>query len=84
MKKIIYGESNFRKVKIDNNYLYVDKTQYIEELENINESFLIFYALDALENLFFFRPYSITMTKIQPMSLMPSFKRPTLEQIQRL
>jgi len=42
MKKIIYGESNFRKVKIDNNYLYVDKTQYIEELENINESFLIF------------------------------------------
>ncbi len=42
MRKIIYGESNFRKVKIDNNYLYVDKTQYIEELENINESFLIF------------------------------------------
>jgi len=42
MKKIIYGESNFRKIKINNNYLYVDKTKYIEALENLNESFLIF------------------------------------------
>jgi hypothetical protein len=42
MKKIIYGESNFRKVKINNNYLYVDKTQHIETLENINEDFVIF------------------------------------------
>ena len=30
MKKIIYGESNFRKIKINNDYLYIDKTQYIE------------------------------------------------------
>jgi len=29
MKKIIYGESNFRKIKINSDYLYVDKTQYI-------------------------------------------------------
>ena len=42
MKKIIYGESNFKKVKIDNNYIYIDKTPYIEKLENLNESFLIF------------------------------------------
>jgi hypothetical protein len=42
MKKIIYGESNFRKIKIDNNYFYIDKTNYIEELEKLNESFLIF------------------------------------------
>ncbi len=42
MKKIIYGNSNFRKVKIDNDYLYVDKTNYIEELERINEDFVIF------------------------------------------
>ena len=42
MKKIIYGESNFRKIKINNDYLYIDKTKHIEKLENINESFLIF------------------------------------------
>jgi hypothetical protein len=42
MKKIIYGESNFRKIKINNDYFYIDKTQYIERLENINENFLIF------------------------------------------
>ena len=42
MKKIIYGESNFRKIKINNDYLYIDKTKYIEKLENLNESFLIF------------------------------------------
>ena len=42
MKKIIYGESNFKKIKIDNTYLYIDKTNYIEKLENLNESFVIF------------------------------------------
>jgi len=42
MKKIIYGNSNFRKVKINNNYLYVDKTDYIEKLEKSNEDFIIF------------------------------------------
>ncbi len=42
MKKIIYGESNFKKVKINNDYLYIDKTKHIESLENINESFMIF------------------------------------------
>ena len=42
MKKIIYGESNFRKIKINSNYLYVDKTPYIETLEALNEAFVIF------------------------------------------
>ena len=42
MKKIIYGNSNFRKVKINNDYLYIDKTNYIETLENSNEDFVVF------------------------------------------
>ncbi len=42
MKKIIYGNSNFRKVKINNNYLYIDKTDYIEKLEKLNNDFVIF------------------------------------------
>ena len=42
MKKIIYGESNFKKIKINSDYLYIDKTKYIEILEKSNESFVIF------------------------------------------
>ncbi len=42
MKKIIYGNSNFRKIKINNNYLYIDKTEYIKKLEKLNEDFVIF------------------------------------------
>ena len=42
MKKIIYGNSNFRKIKINNDYLYIDKTNFIEKLENLNEDFVIF------------------------------------------
>jgi len=42
MKKIIYGESNFRKIVINKDYFYIDKTEYIEKLEKLNESFLIF------------------------------------------
>ena len=42
MRKIIYGESNFKKIKINNDYFYIDKTKFIETLENTNESFLIF------------------------------------------
>ena len=42
MKKIIYGESNFKKIKINNDYFYVDKTDYIQKLEESNESFFIF------------------------------------------
>ena len=42
MKKIIYGESNFKKININNDYFYVDKTRFIEKLENLGDSFLIF------------------------------------------
>jgi len=42
MQKIIYGESNFRKIKINNDYLYIDKTKFIETLEGLNESYVIF------------------------------------------
>jgi hypothetical protein len=41
MKKIIYGISNFKMAREDN-YLYIDKTQFIETLENLNEKYLIF------------------------------------------
>ena len=40
MKKIIYGESNFKKIKINNDYLYIDKTDYIEKLETLWSTFL--------------------------------------------
>jgi hypothetical protein len=42
MKKIIYGNSNFRKIKINNDYFYIDKTEFIEKLEKLNEDFVIF------------------------------------------
>ena len=35
MRKIPYGEANFRKLRKENN-LYIDKTRYIEELEKKN------------------------------------------------
>jgi len=34
IKKIPYGESNFKKV-LTQNFLYIDKTRYIEELEQV-------------------------------------------------
>ena len=41
VKKIIYGISNYKMAREDN-YLYIDKTKYIEKLENLNEKYLIF------------------------------------------
>ncbi len=41
MKKIIYGISNYKMAREDN-YLYIDKTHFIEKLENLNEKYLIF------------------------------------------
>ena len=40
-KKIPYGISNFKKL-IDEDYYFIDKTKYIELLENFNEQYLIF------------------------------------------
>lgn len=41
MKKIPYGISDFKRFRIDN-YLYVDKTRYIELLEHYDEPYIFF------------------------------------------
>ena len=41
MKKMPYGISNYEKI-IENNYYYVDKTMYIEKLENMAETSVMF------------------------------------------
>ena len=41
MKKIIYGISNYKMAR-EKDYLYIDKTKYIEKLENINEKYCNF------------------------------------------
>jgi hypothetical protein len=42
MKKIIYGISNYKMAK-ENDYLYIDKTLFIEKLEQLNERYLMFF-----------------------------------------
>ena len=41
MKKLPYGISDYERL-IENDYYYVDKTKYIEELENISEPYIMF------------------------------------------
>ena len=41
MKKLPYGISNYEEL-ITENYYYVDKTKYIEQLENISEKRIVF------------------------------------------
>ena len=41
MKKIPYGISNFHNLR-EQNYIYVDKTDYIELLENYDEKYIFF------------------------------------------
>ena len=41
MKKLPYGISDYERLK-ENNYYYVDKTMYIEQLENIAEPYIMF------------------------------------------
>ena len=41
MKKLPYGISDYRKL-IEENYYYVDKTEYIEKLENLSERYIMF------------------------------------------
>ena len=41
MKKIPYGISDYEKL-IEENYYYVDKTSYIEKLENLAERYIMF------------------------------------------
>jgi len=41
LKKIPYGKADYKDIK-KNNYYFVDKTMFIEKLEDLNESYLIF------------------------------------------
>ncbi|MBF0407387.1 MAG: AAA family ATPase [Candidatus Riflebacteria bacterium] len=41
MEKLPYGIASFEKLRSDG-YLYVDRTQYIEKIENLNEQYLLF------------------------------------------
>jgi hypothetical protein len=41
LKKVPYGISDYRTI-VDNNYLFVDKTRYIELLEGLGEPFIFF------------------------------------------
>ncbi|MDR2761640.1 MAG: AAA family ATPase, partial [Planctomycetaceae bacterium] len=41
-KKLPYGNANFQSVRTENNYAYVDKTRFIELLENENNKSKIF------------------------------------------
>ncbi|BDU51227.1 AAA family ATPase [Haliovirga abyssi] len=41
MKKIPYGLQNLEKI-LDENYFYIDKTKYIENLENLDEQYIMF------------------------------------------
>ncbi|MDR2761362.1 MAG: AAA family ATPase, partial [Planctomycetaceae bacterium] len=37
-KKLPYGKADFKSIREQNNYVYVDKTRFIELLENENDS----------------------------------------------
>jgi hypothetical protein len=41
MKKIPYGLSDFKRLKTEN-YFFIDKTKYLEIIENYNSNYLIF------------------------------------------
>ena len=41
MKKLPYGISDYEKL-IENDYYYVDKTKYIEQLENLAQTYIMF------------------------------------------
>lgn len=40
-KKLPYGQSNYEKL-IKDNYIYIDKTEYIEKLESLHDKFVFF------------------------------------------
>ncbi|NUU96865.1 AAA family ATPase [Marinitoga sp. 1138] len=40
-KKIPYGEQNFERLRKDN-YYYIDRTEYIKKLENLDEKYIVF------------------------------------------
>ena len=46
MKKLPYGISDYEKI-VEENYYYVDKTSYIEKLENLAERYIMFNVLTS-------------------------------------
>ena len=40
-KKLHYGQSNYETL-VNDNFLYVDKTKYIETMENLHDRFIFF------------------------------------------
>ncbi|MCK5842291.1 MAG: AAA family ATPase, partial [Candidatus Sabulitectum sp.] len=42
IKKIPYGIASYDRMKEDNRFYFVDKTQYIEKIENLGSQFLFF------------------------------------------
>ena len=43
MKKLPYGISNYEEI-VEDGYYYVDKTMYIEKLENLAEKRILFFT----------------------------------------
>ena len=41
MKKLPYGISDYERL-VENEYYYIDKTMYIEKLENLAERYIMF------------------------------------------
>ena len=41
LKKIPYGLSDYKRIKTEN-YYFIDKTAYIEKLEDANENYIMF------------------------------------------
>lgn len=46
-RKIPYGISDYKKIKKEQ-YVYVDKTRFIEILENLNTSYPIFFKTQTI------------------------------------
>ncbi|MDK2829471.1 MAG: hypothetical protein PWP67_2291 [Clostridium butyricum] len=40
-KRLPYGQSSYKSV-VNDDFIYVDKTSYIEKLENLHDTFVFF------------------------------------------
>ena len=54
MKKIPYGIASFEKVKEEKRY-FIDKTRYIEEIENIGSDYVFFLRPRRFGNPYFYQ-----------------------------
>jgi hypothetical protein len=71
MKKIPYGISSYEKIKSDD-YYYIDKTKYIETIENYGSTYHFFSGLAGLAKAFSFQ-CSIIITILKPKISLNSF-----------